>query len=128
MSENTPLIIRGRVQRYGAPLAHGKNLYADMEIEILEILRGRYGHQTLTVLGDPGHLCRPYISATTFPINGEFLLALQPPQQQTVPLSGCGEYFLPIRDGNIPGKQLIQGQWQPYSISYPRFRDTLASP
>ena len=97
VSQNTPLIVRGRVQHYGPALPHGENLYENMTIDIVDIVRGQYEHQTLKILGDPGYLCRPYISSSTFPVEGEFLFALQQPQQQTVPLSGCGEYFVPAQ-------------------------------
>lgn len=128
VSANTPLIIRGRVKQYGPKLSHGDTLYTNMDVEVLEVVRGTYTAPQLKILGDPGHLCRPYVSQQTFPLQGEFLFAVQTPKNSTVALSGCGEFHVPIQDGVVHGTVIMNGQREAYSVPYLSFRNRLLSP
>ncbi len=63
MSERTPLVALVKVTKY----LIFKSDYPDatplsMEVEIVEIYKGKESRKTITVWGDDGHLCRPYIS------------------------------------------------------------------
>lgn len=134
-STDTPLIIRGRVKKYGPQLSiqsvHSQspveNLFASMDVEVLEVIKGALEEDRLTLLGDPGNLCREYVSTQTFPLEGEFLFAIQTPENSEVALSSCGEFFLAIRDGAVHGTKWTQGKPKAYSIPYKSLRNTLIS-
>ena len=117
-SANQPLIIRGRIQQYGAQIFPTQKIYTEMDIEVLDVIRGNYSQPTLKLLGDPGHLCRPYISQTAFPLQGEFLFAVQIPERNKVPLSACGEFYLQVKDQSVRGKKLKDGKLETYTQPY----------
>ena len=47
-----------------------------MEVEITEVYKGTESRKNVTVWGDPGHLCRPYLS--TFKEGEFYVIAFNP--------------------------------------------------
>ena len=74
-----------------------------MEVEIIEIFKGKEDQKTITIWGDNGILCRPYI--TEFKPNEYYLIALNKglensdfgqknEKKSDYYISNCGEYWL----------------------------------
>ena len=58
-----------------------KNIYnsktpMSMEVEIIDIYKGAESRKTITVWGDPGNLCRPYLD--TFKEGQAYVIAFHP--------------------------------------------------
>ena len=70
-SQGKPLIIHARVLEYGDVLG---DIPTSMTVEVVRVIKGEARGARMKVWGDPGNLCRPYV--TRFPIGTEWLLAL----------------------------------------------------
>jgi hypothetical protein len=107
------LVIRGRVLRH---TGEGETK-TEMDIEVLETLAGKTSQRVVSVSGDPGNLCRPYVS--WFPVGTEWVLALEPaikdarvarqsyfmsePDKGDYAISSCGAYWLKVKEGKVSG-------------------------
>ncbi|HEY9403643.1 MAG TPA: hypothetical protein VIQ24_13345 [Pyrinomonadaceae bacterium] len=107
------LVIRGRVLRH---TGEGETR-TEMDIEVLETLVGKTSQQVVSVSGDPGNLCRPYVS--WFPAGTEWVLALEPaikdalvarqsyfmsePDKGDYAISSCGAHWLKVKEGKVSG-------------------------
>lgn len=86
-----------------------------MEIEIIEVLWGKETRKTVTVWGDDGVLCRPYL--TRFKEGTIWVLALYAGNEgwghknetaNDYSVSICGEYWLRVKNNNVYG--VIEGK------------------
>ncbi len=109
-------VVRATVIEYGPRLSHGQTLYESMRIEVTEVVKGEYNNKHLTLLGDPGHLCRDYIDSKRFGIGSEHLISISS-EDTTQPLGGCGESSVAIKDGQVVGVELKNNQLIDYSMS-----------
>lgn len=106
------LVIRGRVVGHTGEGA----TETEMEVEVLETLSGKTSKSVVSVSGDPGNQCRPYVSA--FPVGTEWVFALAPaikdaagaraylmnePDKGDYAISNCGAYWLKVKDGKVQG-------------------------
>jgi len=80
---------------------YGQKTPMSMEVEILENIRGTETRKTITVWGDPGHLCRPYLSI--FQLNTYYVIAFNEckgnqtyneEKDSDYYISNCGTYWL----------------------------------
>jgi len=85
-----------------------KDIYGDktpmsMEVELIEIYKGVESRKTVTVWGDPGHLCRPYLS--TFKEGEYYLIAFnqgypnnghENEKVTDYSISNCGAFWLTV--------------------------------
>ena len=63
MSPNTQLISLIKVTKFLTfKDIYGEKTPMSMEVEIIETYKGIESRKTIIVWGDPGHLCRPYLS------------------------------------------------------------------
>ncbi|MEM9822052.1 MAG: T9SS type A sorting domain-containing protein, partial [Bacteroidota bacterium] len=70
-----------------------------MEVEVLEVIRGEESRSTITIWGDPGHLCRVYTSS--FEIGATVIFALSkietPPNPDFFsPLEKVDDYIISV--------------------------------
>ena len=73
-----------------------------MEVEVIEVYKGSESRKKITVWGDPGNLCRPYLS--TFKEGQYYVIAFSPgrpgghPDEQATDysISICGAYWLTV--------------------------------
>lgn len=88
-----------------------------MEVEVIEVLKGRESRRTLTIWGGNGDLCRPYIS--NFKKGSTWVIAFSPgsnsrghskESENDYTISICGEFWLPVERGRITG--VIEGQYE----------------
>ena len=106
--KDAPVLVHARVLEYGD--YRGGDSPGSMIIEVLTPLRQAKAGERIKVWGDPGNLCRPYVSA--FPRGTEWVFALgaerrSPPRQhsrQELAIGGCGAYWLAVRDGKVVGE------------------------
>lgn len=85
-----------------------KDIYGDktpmsMEVEIIETYKGVENRKSITVWGDPGHLCRPYLS--TFKEGQYYVIAFYPgnpnhghdnEKATDYSISNCGAFWLTV--------------------------------
>lgn len=102
MAPHTQLISLIKVTKY----LTFKDIYGDktpmsMEVEIIETYKGNESRKTITVWGDPGHLCRPYLS--TFKEGQYYVIAFYPgfpnhgqdnEKATDYSISNCGAFWL----------------------------------
>jgi hypothetical protein len=80
----------------------GTKIPMSMEVEIIDIYKGRESRKTIAVWGDIGNLCRPYLSA--FKENEYYVIAFQPgglrghpdEKQTDYTISSCGANWLNV--------------------------------
>ena len=116
MARKSELVVRARVKSYGTRLSHGEDLYASMEVELVTVIKGEYQAEALTILGDPGHLCRPYITPRVFKKGHEYLFALGKSGEHSQGLSVCGEYWIEIDEDVARGHKLDKDGFTDYSV------------
>jgi hypothetical protein len=73
-SARSPMVIHARVLEHRDAL-DGRTP-TSMTVEILRVLKGDVRSRRMKVWGDPGNLCRPYVSK--FPVGTQWLFALRP--------------------------------------------------
>ena len=81
---------------YGSPIP------MSMEVEILEVFKGKEDQTTIKVWGDDGHLCRPYLNI--FAVDSLFVIAFHKGEngssghpeetEKDYSISNCGEFWL----------------------------------
>jgi hypothetical protein len=120
VARDAPVVATVRVDAYGAALAHDDRIYASMRIAVLEVLAGDAVPSQLVVYGDPGHLCRPYVTPERFALGREYVMALHPIGAGDFAISGCGEFWLSRRDGAVHGRIGVDTE---ESLGYDAFRD-----
>lgn len=96
-------IVRAKVLGY-----HGKSGEQPlaMDLEVLETLGGERATSPLTVWGDSGMHCRPYVSQ--FPIGSEWIFAFDGPGSRPAmspgrTISVCGRYWLEVKGDAVVG-------------------------
>ena len=71
-----------------------------MRVEVIKVYKGEETRDTITVWGDNGGLCRPYVNY--FKDGQEYFLALSKlPNRDEYYLSNCGEFYLTIKGGKV---------------------------
>jgi hypothetical protein len=82
---------------------YGKNTPMSMEVEVVETYKGGEKRKKVTVWGDPGHLCRPYLS--TFKEGEYYVIGFYPgnpnhgddnEKATDYSISICGTYWLTV--------------------------------
>jgi hypothetical protein len=110
MTNRTPFVALVKVTKY---LTY-KDIYSEktpmsMEVEIVDIYKGQETRKTVTVWGDIGNLCRPYLSA--FKEGQYYVIAFDngnyggghPDEKDTdYSIFNCGSYWLAV---NIETKE-----------------------
>lgn len=98
-------VVRARVIAYGEALPRNENIHLDMRVELLETWKGDADVSELTILGDPGNLCRVYITEERFKIGEEYLFAVTRDESGDAPLNICGEYWMRIDGDSAAGQR-----------------------
>lgn len=117
-------IVRAKVKSYGSQLSFGSTLYESMAVEALEVIKGKYSHRDLYLLGDPGNLCRDYVDSKRFPIGSEHLISISN-EKLVQPLGGCGESSVIIQDGRVNGVVMENDKYIQYSTDLDDFLEEI---
>jgi hypothetical protein len=75
-----------------------------MEVEVIEVLKGKEERRALRIWGDDGALCRPYV--TLFPRGTRWIFALEREREASsrdYTISGCGAFWLQVRGNQVRG-------------------------
>lgn len=120
-------IVRAKITSYGPKLPHGDTLHESMSVEVLDVIKGKYIHQELYLLGDPGYMCRDYVNSTRFQIGSEHIFALFS-EKMVQPLGGCGESSVAINEDKVKGMFWENNIVVPYTIDLETFIDSLKTP
>ena len=113
-------VVKATIKEFGQKLPHGKTLYESMTVEITEIIKGNYKGKQLTLLGDPGDLCRDYVDSRRFKIGSQHLILLSN-ENSSQPLDGCGESSVVIRNGKVEGVEWKDKKKIKYTIELNTF-------
>jgi hypothetical protein len=101
-------IVRGRVLRYTGP--NGAVGQVAMDVETVEVLKGRERPGRIRVWGDNGIQCRPYVS--TFPVGTEWVFAISRIAQGEgagdFVINGCGQYWVRVEGDLVVGQLLAR--------------------
>ena len=113
MSKNTPLVALIKVTKY----LTFKDIYSEkipmsMEVELVDVYKGNESRKKVTVWGDNGILCRPYLSE--FKEEGYYVIAFYRSRTQRSDsaekdsdyfISICGAYWLnaDIKNSTVTG-------------------------
>jgi hypothetical protein len=103
-------VIRGMVKEH---LNAGKGgTREDMNVEVLEVLKGNYAGKTIRIKGNYGWLCRPPV--TQFPVGTEWILAINGPGSKPgvdggPAISACGQYWLQVVNSKATGNITDEG-------------------
>ena len=112
-------VIRAKITSYGPKLSHGKTLYESMVVEITDVIKGNYSVKSLTLLGDPGHLCRAYVNSERFAIGTEHFFSVNTQESSVQPLGGCGESSVVIKGEFVEGIKRTNDGYQSYTLKIP---------
>ena len=104
VSEQTPLVALVKVTKYlSFKDIYGTKTPMSMEVELIEVYKGKETRKTFIVWGDIGNLCRPYLS--TFKEGQYYIIAFDngasgrghPDEKNTdYSISICGAYWLTV--------------------------------
>lgn len=128
LAQESQLVIRGKVLAYNWPAfdlaKQGRPI--SMTVEVKEVFKGSVRLSQITVWGDNGIQCRPYV--TQFPIGTEWIWALSsgPSERSELSISICGEYSLSVQGNQVKGR-IINGNEtaKPQILSIPELRQRL---
>ena len=109
-------VIHAKIKRYGKKLSHGETLYSSMVVEVVAVITGGLEHDSITLLGDPGFLCRDYVDSQNFVIGAEFLIALHSTDARQS-FGGCGEAWVVLDNDTIRGRSWATKGFRNYSLS-----------
>jgi hypothetical protein len=103
VARDSELVVVAEVVRHVGKRHTKRKIHEAMRVTVLEVLRGTEECTTLTIRGDNGVLCRPYVSR--FPPGTKWVLALSPAHEKRgdYSISSCGEYWLPLADDAVRG-------------------------
>jgi hypothetical protein len=108
MAKRSELVARAKVIAYRWHSTDTARKYRPlaMILEIKEVYKGAVRSAKITVWGDNGMQCRPYV--IQFPIGTEWVFALSKDSEKATKgewvISGCGEYWLAVKGENVTGK------------------------
>ena len=101
VSKNSSFVAEVKVIKYLTfKDIYGKQTPMSMEVEIVDVYKGKEKRKVITVWGDPGNLCRPYLSE--FKEGGYYVIAFSPAGKNNYEkstdysISICGAYWLNI--------------------------------
>ena len=126
LTQRSELVIRGRVveYRWNKEDTEHKIRPLAMIVEVQEVYKGAIKPGKISVWGDNGMQCRPYI--TQFSIETEWVLSLSKDpwtEKGELAVSACGEHWLQVKGSNVVGK-VRDGIFnaKPEVMSLPDFR------
>jgi hypothetical protein len=123
------VVVRAKVldyQWYKGDTKHEQTPVA-MTVEVQESYKGTVKSKRLTVWGDNGMQCRPYVMM--FPIGTEWVMSLGPDhwtKKGELSLFLCGEYWLPVQNSMVTGRITEKDPAaKPKTITLVQFRQIL---
>jgi hypothetical protein len=128
-AQRSPVVVRAKVldyQWYPSDPNHKQTPIA-MTIEVQETYKGTVKSKKLTIWGDNGMQCRPYVM--TFPIGTEWVMSLGPDhwtKKGELSLFLCGEYWLPVQNSMVTGRITEKDpKAKPKTMTLAQFRQIL---
>jgi hypothetical protein len=100
VAKQTKLVVVVKVKDY-SHLGEVSRTPMAMQVEVLEVLKGKEARKSIIVWGDDGHLCRPYVSQ--FKKDSVYVMALdegserwgqKKESKKDYCISGCGAFWL----------------------------------
>ncbi len=100
------LVVKVKILGY---FKHDSDINEKMTVQIIEKFRGKETRKTITVWGDNGADCRPYVDY--FEIGQEYFLALTKFGNDYYQ-SNCGDFYLTIKDGKVNSRSRVRADLQ----------------
>jgi hypothetical protein len=95
VAANEDLVVKVKILAFGK--AHS-DIDETVTVEVLNVFKGNETAKKITVWGDNGMLCRPYINI--FKKDAVYYLALRK-EEKDYAISVCGEYWLQVNNGKV---------------------------
>jgi len=101
-AQRNSLTVHGKVNRFlSFKEIRGDSIATSMEIEILSKLKGNESRNLITIWGDRGADCRPYLSGIR--IGSEWILSLHEIGNNEYAVSICGEHITAVKENRTSG-------------------------
>ena len=101
-AQESPLTVHGKVNKLITfTEVYGDTVTTSIEVEILAKLKGEELRKHITVWGDRGADCRPYLSGIQ--IGSEWIFSLHKINNEEYAVSICGEYITPVKENKTWG-------------------------
>ena len=105
----TPFVALVKVSKYLTfKDIHGTPTPMSMEIEIIDIYKGKESRKKVIVWGDDGAMCRPYLSR--FEMGKYYVIAFEGSQVGDYSISICGEYWLTVSENMLFASGILMKQ------------------
>jgi hypothetical protein len=117
LAEQSEVVVRGKVIAYqwGKDDKQDGSIPPAMTVEVNEVYKGTMSRSKVTVWGDNGMQCRPYVNQ--FPVGTEWVFALSSDPGSSkgeLAVSICGDHWLPVNSksvkGNVDGRSKSKSQ------------------
>ena len=96
------LTVHGKVKKHLTfTEVYGDTIATSAQIEILQFIKGQVDKKVITVWGDRGADCRPYL--VDFNVGSEWIFSLHEIENQEFGISSCGEHITPVEEGETWG-------------------------
>jgi hypothetical protein len=102
MIHQTDLVAKVRVTK---KIKDANGFNTKMEVELMEVFKGQETRKKITIWGDDGKECRPYIDY--FETEGVYYLSLYKYDNEYEQMN-CGEMYLKIEGNNVLGEKGIR--------------------
>jgi len=102
MSNQTDLVAKVRVMK---KIKDANDFNIKMEVEVIELFKGNETRKIITIWGDDGKECRPYIDY--FKIGEVYYLSLFKYDNEYEQMN-CGELYLKVQDDKVLGETGIR--------------------
>lgn len=124
-AKRSELVLRAKVSEYGPPWQQGDyDLYSEMTVEIVEVIKGQYQPATLVIQAGDGGDCGLPLSSSRFKKGQEYLFVFrQSGSLQRIHI--CGEHVADIQGGQV---QIYQSHDQFYFEPLAGFKARIKTP
>jgi hypothetical protein len=96
------LTVHGKVKKHLTfTEVYGDTIATSAQIEIIKSIKGKIDKEVITVWGDRGADCRPYL--IDFNIGSEWIFSLHEIENHEFGISSCGEHITPVKEGETWG-------------------------
>ncbi|HLP11650.1 MAG TPA: hypothetical protein VK177_06915 [Flavobacteriales bacterium] len=119
VASNEDLVVKAKI--LGHARVHS-DLDEKMTIEILTVFRGKEKRKKITVWGDDGKSCRPYVNI--FKKGDIYYLGLHK-EENEYEISVCGEYWLQVKNGKIKMSKNEEDEKAPAEMTTKAFDEML---
>ncbi|HLP11651.1 MAG TPA: hypothetical protein VK177_06920 [Flavobacteriales bacterium] len=103
VAPEAPVVVKAKVlgffKKNSPPADKDVDIDVKMEVEIMNVFKGKETRKKIMIWGDNGMQCRPYVSA--FKKDAVYYIAMNKMNDVDYYISVCGEYYLKVKNGKV---------------------------